>query len=123
MEVAYLATKYKQPSKKDNDDLWNVLQYIKGRKDVGMKFTKSDMKLRFFADSSHLLHEDGLGHTGVSATGGTIVVARSTKQNGQARSSSEAELVTTEECSKYVAFMCHLCRELGIPCFAEPILN
>jgi hypothetical protein len=44
------------------------------------------------------------------------------KQKVQARSSSGAELIATEECSTYVAFMRHLCRELGIHCYAEPTI-
>lgn len=121
--VTYLATKCKQPSLQDMHDVWRVLRYIKGTMNKGLIFqpTKERLRLTCYADASHLLHPDGLGHSGFLATiGGTVIMARSAKQKLQGRSSSETELISTEECSTYVVWLRQLCAELmGLNGWAE----
>jgi len=113
--VTYLATKCRAPTVRDYLAARWVLRYIKGTKSHRLVFKNSDLELIFHSDASHLLHEDGHGHTGIIITiGGTVVMARSIKQKLQARSSAEAELIAAEECSTYVVWMRLLCRNLGI---------
>lgn len=114
--TTYLATKTSNPSEADYAKARRILKYIASTKGRGLVFRKSELVVRFYADASHHLHWDALGHTGIVATiGGTIILARSVKQKLQARSSAEAELIAVEECCTYVVHMRYLCHELGIP--------
>jgi hypothetical protein len=115
MVVTYLATKCQAPTRRDYLAARWVLRYIKGTKDKGLTFKNSDLRLEFYADASHLLHSDGYGHSGMLATlGGTIIFARSVKQKLVARSSSEAELISADDCATFVVWLRQLCADLGI---------
>ena len=73
------------------------------------------MKIKLFADASHLTHSDGHGHTGILIMlGNTMITARSVKQKVQARSSTEAEIIAAEECATYVPFLRNLLTDLKI---------
>jgi len=115
MPVTYLATKCQAPQIIHYKHARWALRYLKGCRNHGLRFTKSDLKLRFHADASFHLHEDGYGHSGFLATlGGNAVMWRSSKQKLQARSSSEAELISTEDCSTYAPFMRRLTSFIGV---------
>jgi hypothetical protein len=122
MPVTYLATKCQQPRRADYINARWVLRYLKGTRDYGLRFGKSDLVLRFHADASYLSHSDGKGHTGFLAlVGGTVILARSVKQKLTSRSSTEAEIIAAEECATYLVFMRQLCKDLGIAC-TEPTM-
>lgn len=122
MPVTYLATKCSSPTVTDYCNARWILRYLKGTRDKVIRYKASDMTLRFYADASYLLHGDGKGHSGYLATiGGTMVMARSSKQKLQARSSTEAEIIAVEDCTTYVVFMRHLCKEMDIKA-SEPTM-
>jgi hypothetical protein len=82
------------------------------------------LNLRFYADASHLLHEDGYGHTGiVGMLGSCIIVAVSTKQKSQGRASSGSEFISLDECCTYVVYTRYLCKELGIPIIGPTVIG
>jgi hypothetical protein len=72
------------------------------------------VKIEVHCDASHLLHNDGKGHSGaVVLLGGNHIYSYSSKQKLQARSSIEAELIALDEITTYVVWLRHLLQELG----------
>lgn len=117
MCTSYLATKSQNPTVKDYDNVCQILRYIRGTVHTGMIFNlssrKDPPKINIFTDASHLLHEDGKGHTGIVITlGEAVICTRSVKQKVQARSSTEAEIIAAEEGSTYVPFLNKLQAEI-----------
>jgi hypothetical protein len=117
MATTYLSTKCSKPTEQNYRNALRVLKYVIGTPDIGLRFkAKAPLNLRFYADASHLLHEDGYGHTGITAMlGSCIIMAASVKQKSQARASAGAELIALDDCCTYVVHHRYLCKELGIP--------
>ncbi|HND47413.1 MAG TPA: Ty1/Copia family ribonuclease HI, partial [Anaerolineales bacterium] len=115
MPVSFLSTKAQSPTLKNYKDIQQVVRYVSDTRDDCVVFSKCDLKVKLFADASHLTHPDGRGHTGIIIfLGKTFITARSVKQKVQARSSTEAEIIAAEECATYIPFLKGLLHDLKL---------
>jgi hypothetical protein len=114
--VTILATRLKDATERDLRQAYRVIQYLNATQDRGLTFRDNGHnRLGIYADASNLLHPDGYGHSGILITmGGNIIFARSAKQKIVTRSSTEAELVATEDASTYAPYLIKLCSELKL---------
>lgn len=97
--VSFLTTRMKDP---DIDDWKKLLRLMGNLKDtIKLALTLSDdgNGVRWWIDASNAVHPDMKGHTGGTLSlGRGSVLSKSTKQNINTSSSTEAELVGTYEC-------------------------
>ena len=113
--VSYLATRTHSPSDKDMTILMRVIRYLYGTSRLCMVIKKSHLNLHAYADASHVVHDDGKGHSGiVLSLGSAPVFFRSVKLKAVARSSTEAELMSLEDATTYVVWTQLLLKEMGI---------
>jgi hypothetical protein len=116
MPVTYLATKSADPRQKDYNKGMRILNYVVSTKSKYLWFKSSvDLKLKVYADASHMLHMDAKGHGGIIVTyGNSIVASKSFKMKLITKSSTESELVAVEEAVPYVLWILMLMKDLGL---------
>ena len=113
--VTYLATKCQSPTDEDYAKGLRVIQYLSHHPHKHLQYNAGQAKIEVYCDASHLLHEDGKGHSGaVVMFAGNHIYSQSSKQKIQARSSTEAELIALDDITTYVVWLRHLLHELGI---------
>jgi hypothetical protein len=93
--VAFLTTRVKSPDKDDWGKVKRVLKYLNGTKDLGLTLSLDNLGIvRWYVDASFATHADCKGHTGAMMTlGEEAAVSFSRKQQTNARSSTEGELI------------------------------
>jgi hypothetical protein len=80
-----------------------------------LQFSKTDLQPRIYADASHCIHTDGRGQGGIVITlGSAPIYCGSFKLKSITRSSSESELITLEEATTYVDWLCCLMKSIGL---------
>ena len=84
--LAFASTKSVNPTRSDYQALLDVVYYLWGSKDLGLKLHPGDqdapISLHCYVDASYLTHPDGRGHSGYCITLGTLgtFYAKSVKQ-------------------------------------------
>jgi hypothetical protein len=102
--VSYLTTRVQRPNVNDKVKLERLLKYLNSTLDytylIGGKIFNDDgtISVNCYIDSSHGVHEDFRGQTGiVIKLGEATVYARSAKQKMNTKSSAETELMGVSE--------------------------
>jgi len=95
LAICFLATRVTAPTIEDQDKLKRVLRYIKGTMDETMSIGADDLEhLTTWVDASFAVHDNMRSHTGGVISFGTGgLMAKSSKQKLNTKSSTEAELV------------------------------
>jgi hypothetical protein len=122
MPVTAMATHSAKPTAADMSNLYRMVRYLAGTPDYFLEFDGSvPIKPAIYADASHNVYPDGLGHAGIFITlGSAPILSRSFKLKFVTRSSSESELYALEEASTYAGWLRMLLNELGVKC-DEPV--
>jgi hypothetical protein len=116
--VCILASRVREPDEDDMKYLLRVFEYLKGSTDLGLRYKPDDISLHYWIDASYNLHFDSCGHTGIVATIGrrnAPIYIRSQKHKLHTRSSTEAELVATDEGVLHLLWMILVFDFLGYP--------
>ena len=116
--VCILASRVQDPDEDDMKSLLRVYEYLKGTLHLGLRFKPESIELCYWIDASYDLHSDSRGHTGIVATIGknnAPIYVRSQKQKLNTRSSTEAELVATDEGVLHLLWLILVFDFLGYP--------
>ena len=113
--VTYLSTKCANPSQNHYEKGIRILKYLFYHQDSRITFTKGNNDIKFYTDASHLIHNDGKGHTGMIIMHGVNVIHFvSAKHKMISRSSTESEIIALDETSTFVVWIRFLCNELNV---------
>jgi hypothetical protein len=117
LAVNFLCTRVEKFCETDRNKVRRVLQYIRGRKDVGINLScKQDIHVYIYADASYAPHADARSHTGtVVRIGDSSVVCKSSKQKLVTKS-TEAELVSAVDSVQQLFPIRGLLNDLGVKC-------
>ena len=116
--VCILASRVQNPDEQDMKCLLRVFEYLKGSTDLGLRYKPDEIALYYWIDASYNLHHDSRGHTGIVATIGrknAPIYVRSQKHKLHTRSSTESELVATDEGVLHLLWMILVFDFLGYP--------
>jgi hypothetical protein len=93
--ISFLSSRVRECTEEDRGKLYRMLKYLNSSKNLGLVLKMDDdMRIRIYIDSSHGVHIDGRGHSGVNISAGRgSFYAKSVKQKLATKSSSESELV------------------------------
>jgi Reverse transcriptase (RNA-dependent DNA polymerase) len=118
--VSVLASRVTCATEQDWKKLSRMIQYINHTKDIPLCLEmSSDYPIKVVAsiDSSHATHGDYRGHTGLCATlGKGCILAMSSKQKINTKSSAETELVGTSDAATSAIFLRNLIIGQGLEC-------
>jgi hypothetical protein len=120
--VCILASRVQNPDEDDMKYLLRVFEYLNGSTDLGLRYKPDTIRLYYWIDASYNLHRDSRGHTGIVATVGkhnAPIYVRSQKHKLHTRSSTEAELVATDEGVLHLLWLILVFDFLGYP--QEPV--
>jgi len=99
--LSYLTTRVKEPTLRDQEKLDRVFKYVRYTKDAALRMDfRNDEPLAYktYIDSSHGIHHDMRGHSGVCVTfGGACILGKSTKHKINSKSSAESELISLSD--------------------------
>lgn len=126
LAVTVLSTRCTKPTAQDMKHALRVLRYLRGTIGHGILIQCTSLNVHGSSDSSHNIHGDGKGHTGFVISMGptnSIVHVRSVKQKLTAQSSTDAELIALNECSKMVVHIRQLLQEMGIVPSGESVIE
>jgi hypothetical protein len=95
LTVVFLCTRVSKSTLEDKNKLRRLLQYIRGTIDLGYILAADDLgNMQSCVDASYAVHGDMKSHTGGVTSFCTMgLLAKSTKQKLNTKSSTEAELV------------------------------
>lgn len=116
--VCVLASRVDSPCERDMACLLRVFEYINDNPDMGLHFKPDSITLIYWIDASYNLHLDSRGHTGIVVTVGennAPIFVKSQKQRLHTRSSTEAELVATDEGVLHLLWLILVFDFLGYP--------
>jgi hypothetical protein len=116
--ICILASRARNPDEDDMKSLLRVFEYLKGSTDMGLTFKPDEIKLHYWIDASYNLHHDSRGHTGIVVTVGlknAPIYVRSQKHKIYTRSSTESELVATDEGVLHLLWLILVFDFLGYP--------
>ena len=102
--VGYLAKRVREPTEMDMVKLKRSLRYLNGTADLGLTLRPNEHLSMFsFIDASYAVHHDMKSQTGVAITlGNGVTFAKSTTQQLNSKSSTEAELIALTDASGHV---------------------
>jgi hypothetical protein len=99
--LSYLTTRVKEPTKRDQEKLNRVFKYVRHTSDLALRMAfnrNNQLSYLTYIDSSHGIHQDMRGHSGVCVTfGGACILAKSTKHKINSKSSAESELIALSD--------------------------
>lgn len=97
--ISFLSTRVKDPDEDDWKKLLRLLKYVKGTLDMKLTLSADGTNvLKWWVDGPYAVHEDFKSHTGGTFTMGLGGITNiSTKQKLVTKSSTEAELVATND--------------------------
>ena len=97
--VAFLTTRVSQQDLDDWKKLKHLIGYLRGRKDLVLTLSANDAwVMKWYVDAAYGVHADMKGHTGAALTMGKgVPIGASLKQKINTKSSTEAELVGTDD--------------------------
>jgi hypothetical protein len=111
--VSYLARSMHAPTEENFMNAKRVLRYLKGTKDLSLKYYADDQLLFAYSDSSYAEEKDYKSVGGYATIlGGAAVSWKSTKQSIVAQSSMEAEYIALAEAAKEVEWLRKLQQEV-----------
>ena len=116
--VCILAGRVQNPDNQDMIFLLRIFEYLNGSMDIGIRYSPGDLKLTYWIDASYSLHHDSRGHSGIMATLGrnnAPIYVKSQKQKLNTRSSTESELVATDEGVLHLLWFILVMNFLGYP--------
>ena len=116
--VCILASRVQSPDEDDMKYLLRVYEYLNNTTNLGLRFKPDKIELFYWIDASYNLHRDSRGHTGIVVTVGRCnapIYVRSQKHKLHTRSSTEAELVATDEGVLHLLWMILVFDFLGFP--------
>jgi hypothetical protein len=114
--VSILAGRQQSPSARDEAHLQQLVAYLKRTSHWHYTIQPENLTLNAAADASFACHSDGKGHTGfLCLLGGSVVFARSGKQDLVTKSSAEAELLALNNAADQVCYLRNLLEELDAP--------
>jgi hypothetical protein len=97
--IAFLSTRVREPTQQDWSKLVKTMRFLAGTAEDVPRFEVEKMNtLHWYVDASFAVHPDMKSHTGMVMTMGKgSLLSLSTKQKVNARSSTEAELVSLDD--------------------------
>jgi hypothetical protein len=97
--IAFLSTRVKAPTHEDWFKLKKMMSFLKGTQDDVLTLSAdSSCAIVWHVDAAFAVHPDFRSHTGATMTlGKGVIQSVSTKQKINTRSSTEAELVSTDD--------------------------
>ena len=116
--VCILASRVQSPDECDMKCLLRVFEYLRATTHLGLRYKPDEIALYYWIDASYNLHSDSRGHTGIVATIGkhnAPIYVKSQKHKLHTRSSTEAELVATDEGVLHLLWMILVFDFLGYP--------
>jgi hypothetical protein len=115
--VTYLATKCQYPTTEDWKKCQRIIQYLNGTKMYGIHINCTNVDTYAHCDASYASHSDGKSHTGYIFSIGrnhSYIHASSMKQKVGSASSTDAEIIATKQCCKYIVWIKNIISELDI---------
>ncbi len=99
MAVSFLTTRVKCPDKDDWGKLKRVLQYLRGTHHMKLNLSADNLTcLRWWVDTSHILHDDCQGHTrAMLSLGKGAAISFSNKHRINSKSSTKSELIGADQ--------------------------
>jgi len=124
--VSYAATRSKQPTQLDFEDLLMIVSYLRQTSDQGLTiYPKKDgddgkIHLTAFVDAAYMSHSDASSHTGYCVAIGSMnprsyIINKSSKQKCVATSSTHAEVRALFDLTVNLVFLITLFDELRRP--------
>ena len=114
--VSTVCRKMQSPTEEDEIDVKRIQRYLKGSRDVGITFSKTDSghELRAAADASFADRDDGKSTQGyhIMLANGPVIF-KSTAQRLAAQSTTEAECISCSDLAKEILWTRNLLSELG----------
>src|SRR5210317_1489638 len=97
--IAFLTTRVKEPDEDDWKKLLRMMRYLNGSKDLVLTLSADGTGIcKWYIDASYAVHNDLKGHTGSAMTMGKgSIQSKSIKQELNTKSSTESELVETDD--------------------------
>ena len=116
--TSVLASRNVNPTNKDNNRLFKILEYLHRTPDHGIMFkSEGEIYVNSYVDASFNSHWDARGHQGFvifpDLVGSGAIFIKSAKQKHVADSSAEAELMALHECVKHLMYVISIYEELG----------
>jgi histone deacetylase 1/2 len=105
--VGFLAKRVTVSTKMDSVKLERVLRYLNGTSHLGLTLRPSDnLSILSYIDASYAVHHDMKSQTGVAITlGEGITYSKSTTQQLNSKSSTEAELIALTDAAGHVIWV------------------
>ena len=116
--VCILAGRVQNPDEDDMQYLLRIFEYLNGSIDMGITYSPESLELFYWIDASYNLHHDSRGHSGIVVTMGrrnAPIYTKSQKQKLNTRSSTESELVATDEGVLHLLWLILVLDFLGYP--------
>ena len=97
--IAFLTTRVSQPDIDDWKKLQHLINYLRGTKELCLILNSDGTNIiKWYVDAAYAVHKDMKSHTGgIMTLGKGAVIATSTKQKINTKSSTEAELVGVDD--------------------------
>ena len=116
--ICILASRVQSPDEDDMKYLLRVFEHLRATPELGLRYKPDEIVLYYWIDASYNLHADSRGHTGIVVTIGrrnAPIYVKSQKHKLYTRSSTEAELVATDEGVLHLLWMILVFDFLGYP--------
>jgi hypothetical protein len=97
--IAFLSTRVREPNEGDWQKLVRMMNFLKATQDDVMTLSADDTQtIKWYVDAAFAVHKDKKSHTGsVMTLGSGVICSDSLKQKVNARSSTEAELIASDD--------------------------
>jgi hypothetical protein len=113
--VAFLTTRVDKSTDKDWNKLKHLVGYLKQTRDLPLILSSDNTSIvKWWVDGSFATHPDMRGHTGAGLSlGRGFPITSSTKHKLNTRSSTEAELVSVDDCMPMILWSRYFLLEQG----------
>ena len=98
-EIYFLCTRVKLPNEDDKMKLGRVMKYLNTTKDIILRLKADNLNLvKWWVDASFAVYSDMPSHTGSAMSSGKgVIYSNSSKQKINTKSSTECELIGTND--------------------------
>ncbi len=113
--IAVLSTRVRKPNENDWNKLLRMMKYLNGSRDKVLTVGADDLKVvKWYVDAAFAVHPDFKSHTGAVMTmGHGSMQSISRKQKLNTRSSTEAELVASDDAATMILWTKMFLKEQG----------